>query len=125
MKKKEIKYQRDLPRLMYSFFLNYQESGIPSTDKFARSIGTTNSRLEGFRIHKTFDKAWRECNEIRRDYLIDGALTRRFDPSFVKFLLSEEKESDIRPEENLLEVNISVVGENKSQKASDGESDET
>ena len=98
---------------MYSFFLNYQESGVPSQEKFARSIGTTYSRLEGFRLHKVFDQAWRECNEIRRDYLIDGALTRRFDPSFVKFLLSDEKESSASSEENGLEVSITVVGDGK------------
>ena len=113
MKKREIKYRSELPRLMYSFFLNYQDTGIPSVDKFAKSIGATQSQLEGFRVHKKFDEAWRECNEIRRDYLIDGALTRRFDPSFVKFLLSEEKDSNQTPEENKLEVIISVVGDKK------------
>ena len=98
---------------MYSFFLGYQDTGVPSYDKFAKSIGCTYSQLEGFRAKKKFDRAWRECNEIRRDYLIDGALTRRFDPSFVKYLLSEEKESTARPEENRLEIEINVVGESK------------
>ena len=96
---------------MYSFFINYQDSGIPSQDKFARSIGTTYLKLEEFRSHRIFDEAWRECNEIKRDYLVDGALTRRFDPSFVKFLLTEEKELNEAPEENGLEVRIDVVGD--------------
>ena len=77
------------------------------------TIFASYSQLEGFRAKKKFDRAWRECNEIRRDYLIDGALTRRFDPSFVKYLLSEEKESTARPEENRLEIEINVVGESK------------
>ena len=90
MKKKRIKYRSELPRLLYAHFLSYSEGGLPSFDKFARGIGSTYEQLESFRSHDEFDRAWRECIEIRRDYLIDGALTRRFDPSFAKFLLSEE-----------------------------------
>ena len=87
----EMKYKKELARRMYLYFTTFCESvGAPSFQKFARSIGTTVGELEGFRRHKEFDRAWRECIEIRRDYLIDGALTRRFDPSFAKFLLSEE-----------------------------------
>ena len=109
MRKKELKYTDGLSGLMYSYFLNYQEAGVPSFDKFAKSIGTTYARLEGFRSRRKFERAWRECNEIRRDYLIDGALTRRFDPSFVKFLLTEEKESLDLPEENRLQIEITVA----------------
>ena len=76
---------------MYIFFANYSENaGAPSFLKFARSIGVTSEDVEAFREHKEFDRAYRECAEIRRDYLIDNALSKRFDPSFTKFLLSEE-----------------------------------
>ena len=91
--KKRIKYSRDLPRRLYSFFKDWSDgTGAPSVEKFAISIGATLSDVERFRSHVDFERAWRECSEIRRDYLTDMALTRRFDPSFVKFLLTEETE---------------------------------
>ena len=88
--RKNAKYSKDLPRRMYSYFLSYSEPGIPSFAKFARSIGVTAEELRSFREKKKFDAAWRECNEIRRDYLIDTALCKRVDASFAKFLYSPE-----------------------------------
>ena len=89
--KKKRKYTRELPRRMYSFFISATEGASPpSFSKFARSIGLTLAELEAMREHSEFERAWRECNEIRRDYLIDTALTRRHDPSFTKFLLAAE-----------------------------------
>ena len=86
-----MKYSKDLPRKMYLYFTGYSESvGAPSFQKFARSVGATVDELESFRKRRRFELAWRECLEIRRDYLIDSALSRRFDPSFTKFLLSDE-----------------------------------
>ncbi len=89
--KKRAEYTEDLPRRMYAYFSSYQDtSGAPSFDKFARSIGMTLSELEEFRENGEFMRAWRECSEIRRDYLIDTALTKRFDSSLVKYLLTAE-----------------------------------
>ncbi len=90
--KKRASYDSEYPSILYRFFVNYDGAGAPSFDKFARSIGATREDIELFRSHKRFDRAYRECSEIRRDYLIDNALTRRFDPSFVKFLLSEKND---------------------------------
>ena len=89
-KTKRAKYKKTYPRLMYSYFALFSAAGAPSFSKFARSIGVTLADLEGFRKFGDFDAAWRECNEIRRDYLIDSALTKRHDPSFTKFILCEE-----------------------------------
>ena len=78
---------------MYSYFVSYDEVGsAPSFQKFARLIGVTCEELESYKRHKEFDRAYRECSEIRRDYLIDRAISRRFDPSFVKFLITGEGE---------------------------------
>lgn len=68
----------------------------------------TLSELEALCEDKDFNEAYRECGEIRRDYLIDAALTKRFDPSFVKFLLSleDEKETDGAKE---ISVTVTVV----------------
>ena len=79
---------------MYTFFICYDDRGAPSIAKFARSVGSTVADLEKLRRHKRFDQAFRECEEIRKDYLIDRALDKRFDPSFVKFLLSEADSGD-------------------------------
>ena len=107
-KMKKTKYQDDIPRLMYKFFLEYSDSqGAPSFEKFAQCIGRTVEELESYRSRKRFDRAYRECSEIRRDYLIDRALTKRFDPSFVKFLLSEDE--SIEASDSALSVRLEVV----------------
>ena len=88
--KKKAKYTKDMPRLMYAYFIGYTDGGAPSFCKFARSIGVTLAELEGFKSHSEFFRAYRECSEIRRDYLIDTALAKRVDSSLVKFLLTAE-----------------------------------
>ena len=113
--KKRIKYSADMPRLLYTFFITHNDTAsAPSFEKFARSIGATLADVERFREKNEFDRAWRECNEIRRDYLIDAALTRRFDPSLVKFLLAAEfgmGESDKGEGDNSLELTLKVLEE--------------
>ena len=107
--KKGKKYDGELPQKLYSSFLAMVgDSVIPSFSKFARSMGMTVADLTEFRKNKKFDKAWCECIEIRRDYLIDCALTRRYDPSFVKFLLSEEFESNKNENGNENEISVSI-----------------
>ena len=88
--KKGRKYDKGLPLRMYTFFRSYSDVGAPSIAKFAWSIGATVAEVESFRKHKEFERAYRECSEIRRDYLIDNALGKRFDSSLTKFLLSVE-----------------------------------
>jgi hypothetical protein len=89
--KRKTKYTKDMPRLLYTFFLNHSDKkSAPSFAKFARSIGATLEEVMEFRRHEEFERAYKECNEIRRDYLIDQALTKQFDPSLVKFLLTTE-----------------------------------
>ena len=112
--KKKIKYSGDLPRQLYTFFITHSDSGAPSFEKFARSIGTTLEEITEFRKHREFERAYRECNEIRRDYLIDAALTRRYDPSFSKFLLACEYgmgEKDKEKEDSELNVTIEVLAD--------------
>ena len=102
-----------MPRLIYTFFIRYNDFGAPSFSKFARSIGTTSAELVRWREHKEFDRAYRECSEIKRDYLIDSALTRKFDPSLVKYILSSDFNGDgedaVIPDE--IKVTLEVIGE--------------
>ena len=106
--KETKKSAKELSRAMLSFFLErVRDAELPSFDKFARSAGLTLSELMELSEAQEFNEAYRECAEIRRDYLIDAALTKRADPSFVKFLLTEEKDSDGTDEE--LTVTVRVV----------------
>ena len=89
--KRRTKYQKQMPRLLYTYFISHSDKrSAPSFQKFARSIGVTLEDIRDFRRHGEFERAYNECNEIRRDYLIDQALTKQFDPSLVKFLLVSE-----------------------------------
>ena len=99
--------------MLYSFFTGYKDVGAPSFSKFARSIGVTLAELEGYRQIEKFNEAYAECSEIRRDYLIDNALTKRFDASTVKFILGAEFEMGEKKEEigeKNLDVTLRVVG---------------
>ena len=104
--KNHKKYDRNYPSMLYRFFIGYEGTGAPSFEKFARSIGVTTEDIQLYRAHKRFEKAYRECSEIRRDYLIDNALARRFDPTFVKYLLSEETE---KCEDRDITITVEVV----------------
>ena len=88
--RKRTKYDPTLPKRMYTYFSSYKDAGAPSFDKFARSVGLTLAELEELRGKKELERAYRECNEIRRDYLIDTALAKRADASVAKFLLTVE-----------------------------------
>lgn len=106
-------YRRDLPRAMYTYFLGYSDrTSHPSFSKFARSIGITTQELESYREHTEFDRAYRECNEIRRDYLIDAALTKRFDPTFTRYLLSECEDEGSNGESDV-HFTLEVLSEDK------------
>ena len=108
MRSKKKGYEKDLPKRLYTFFINYDdEKSAPSLQKFARANGYTTEELRAFRRHGDFDRALRECSEIRRDYLIDRGLTKRFDASFVKYLLDGESPTDT--EDSSLSVTLEVL----------------
>ena len=114
MKKNHSKYTSDLPRRIYTYFLNFDGPGAPSLAKFARSIGVTVSDLEEYRKHKEFERAYQECSEIRRDYLIDNGLVKRFDSSFTRFILNSEYamgEAKPSDEDKEIKVTLEVIGD--------------
>ncbi len=88
--KRKKGYYKGLEREMYLYFTGYSEGGAPSFSKFARQKGLTLAELCSFRKKGIFNEAFEECSEIRRDYLIDSALAKKFDSSFVKYLLDSE-----------------------------------
>ena len=112
MKRKRIKYVPDMPHRLYTFFISYSDVGPPSFSKFARSVGATLADVEAWRKHGEFERAYRECSEIRRDYLIDNALGKKYDASTVKFLLQTEfrmGEDDAGEDGNRLDVRVEVI----------------
>lgn len=98
-----------LARRMLRFFADFDGEGAPSFEKFARISRCRVAELQAYREDEAFDMVYRECNEIRRDYLIDQALCRRYDPSFVKFLLTEE--SEIPAKDKNLALTLEVVSQ--------------
>ena len=84
-KYERVKYDDALADEMTAFFDSYEERGAPSFPL---------ASLVEFRKNQKFDMAYRECSEIRRDYLIDRALDKRFDPTFVRHLLTDEAEEE-------------------------------
>lgn len=79
---------------MLDYFANYSSAdGAPSFAKFRRAKGISYSEFEKIKVKRGFRDVLNECSEFRRDYLIDCGLTKRFDASFVKFLLQIEDES--------------------------------
>ena len=97
---------------MYGYFIGYGEAvGAPSFTKFARSIGVTTEKLSSFRSHKEFDAAWRECSEIRKDYLIDMALSKRLDASFTKFIYDIEFSPETTAHDTEMSVTLNVLGD--------------
>ena len=110
MKSKKAKYTPDLPRRMYSYFTSYTGPGAPSFERFCIGAGITLAELIRFREKKEFERAYKECSEIRRDYLINMALEKKNDSSFTKFLLACEYGMGEGPatEDNRLEVTVQV-----------------
>lgn len=110
VKKERIKYTHDLPRRMYSYFASYSGGGAPSFQRFAIGIGLTLADVSRFREKKEFERAYKECSEIRRDYLINMALEKKNDSSFTKFLLATEygMGEDDAVTDNRLEVTVEV-----------------
>ena len=116
---RKMKYTEDLPRKMYTYFISFNDFGAPSFSKFARSIGATLKTVEEFRSRREFQKAYEECSEIRRDYLIDNALAKRFDASVTKFLLASEygmDREDLSEDEKNLTVSLEVIDDTEAKK---------
>lgn len=110
--RRKPRYEKDLPKRLYRFFLRCVSSGeLPSLGKFARENRLTLEELKSFESRKEMARAVRECNEIRRDYLIDQALCKRADSSLVKFLLVAEYGMGEKSEsgEDDLSVTLTVV----------------
>lgn len=85
-------YNPGYERQMLQYFTNSgsDTNAFPTFSAFAEEIGVSLAEMtEWKRSEPSFARAWEECRERQRARLIVGALTRRYDPSFCKFLLGE------------------------------------
>ena len=74
---------------MLSYFSYSDERALPSFAKFAALIGCTCAQLKEFcSQHEDFSRAYDECRARLFDMIAEGALLKRYDSSFAKFLLS-------------------------------------
>ena len=66
----------------------YKED-LPSFVRFAHRVGTDMQTLRTLcEKNASFARVYRECEEILADRITDGALHKRLDASFSKFLLA-------------------------------------
>ena len=103
------KHLTELCRKMTNYFAFYEGFGAPSFEKFAGLMSLKLSDLATLRSEPEFDRAYRECSAIRRDFLVDRALEKRFDPSFVKFLLTLEREESEEAAATQLSLRVEVT----------------
>lgn len=86
----------------------YKEE-LPSFVRFAHRVGTD---MQGLRTRcaqsRTVAHAYEECRAILLDRVIDGALHKRYDASFAKFLLSDYWKEGEQAEEGDFSVDIVV-----------------
>ena len=120
-----MNYNKEYAKRMLDFFSYEDGKALPSFPKFAFSIGARSSDLEKWKQeNKDFAMAYDECVIRLCDMLTDGALVKRFDSSFVKFLLSskygfsesKENSSDDAP----FEVKITVLGAERKDETESG-----
>lgn len=84
--------EQALGKEMLQYFRSSGADGqeeFPSFVRFACRAGTDMQTLRAYREKNgVFAAAWRECEEILADRITDGALRKKLDASFAKFLLS-------------------------------------
>ena len=85
----------------------YKEE-LPSFVRFVHRMGTDMQGLQTRRSQsRAVTHAYEECQAILRDRIVDGALHKRYDASFAKFLLTDLLGQEAT-EENTFAVDIVV-----------------
>ena len=82
-------YSQCFERQMLTYFSDESSGGFPTFSSFAIHIGVTMSELRSWqKEHPSFAAAWEECRERQKSLLIRGALSKKYDSSTAKYLLS-------------------------------------
>ena len=95
----------------------YKED-LPSFVRFASAVGMTGATLRGLcKKSAAFARIYAECEEILADRITDGALHRRLDGSFAKFLLlSRFGFDEVREEKDPFAVEILLKEPDENEK---------
>ncbi len=103
-------YSQCYERQMLIYFRDAEPPEFPTFSAFACHIGVTMETLRQWRRDTpAFDSVWNECREIQKSRLITGALAKRYDATFAKFLLSEMFGFSEENGSNTLTVTVEVV----------------
>lgn len=111
--------------MLLEFFRRYsegEEAGVPTLQRFAQEIGTyTAACCSWVSEHEDFATAFVEAMRIQERMLINGGLTRVFDPGFAKFLLAanhgyREKDEKANVELNSGGGTLNVIVSRKEEK---------
>ena len=82
-----LKYKEEYCERMLNYF--NQEGGYPTFELFAASIGVERTTLYKWcAAHPRFQHAYARCKDIQLGKTIEGAMSKRYDPSFAKFICS-------------------------------------
>ncbi len=84
-----MEYRSDLPARLLAHFSFSEEDPLPTFSEFRRREGMRLCEFRAFLAEPEFAAAAEEARERVADALRAGALCKRYDPSFVKYLLSE------------------------------------
>ena len=104
--------RRKLAEQMLAYFREASgEGGLPSFTKFAQARGMTTEQLLRLRSYGRFLAAYNECRQMLFDRLVDGALTKRFDPAFVRYLIGYLYEQEGKEPPQDLQVTVRVLDE--------------
>ena len=85
---------------------------LPSFVRFAHRVGADMHTLRAlYEKSPSFARVYEECKEILADRIIDGALHKKYDASFAKFLLTarfdlNEKKSEAEDGSFDLEITL-------------------
>ncbi len=82
-------WKKEYAIAMINYFKEEKEV-LPSFVRFALSLGCDLATLQKWRKKPVFERAYRHCEDILCDRIILGAMQKRFDSSFSKFLLERK-----------------------------------
>lgn len=108
------KYNERYCKEIVEYFLD-EEVIFPTFEEFGTRIGVLAETLKNWTMsHPRFRDAHALCEQIQKQRLIVGGLTRAFEPSFAKFVaasnhgMRDKVEQDIKAD-TTLEVKINVI----------------
>lgn len=82
-------YSQCFERQMLQYFQD-NTGAFPTFAEFAKTVAVSVADLNRWRREEpSFAAVWEECVELQKSHLIRGALTKQYDPSTCKYLLSE------------------------------------